>query len=395
MHQVTRLRTVFQGSRKNIIIAAVAAMAVGIAGLIIVKSGASGYFAATDAGNGTVATNATIITDNSTSSGKAVQFNAPPAPPPPPPPTGGGGTGGTGGGSPGPLTCPPYPAMPTPSCTGWQHTGVTLTAVNSLYYATTPGEVLDSKEFKGGIRVEADNVTIKRSLVEGKDSGPGAGIWIDAGVSGTLVEDVEITSLPGADPSNDTQIVDRAITGSKTNNLTIRRVYAHRMIRGLEYGCNNTLIEDSYVDDEINPSDAHMSAIGGESCSTFNLTVRHNNIGLAPNVNDSSTLLFYPPQVGAYGSQVFNVLYENNLIYGGTYCLWISSDPQFSGTLTVRNNQFGTKYYSACGRYNTHFKDNTGTEGSLNVIWTNNTWYAPSIWNTPPPGTQDGQAISF
>jgi len=244
--------------------------------------------------------------------------------------------------------------------------------VNGIYYATTPGQVLDSKEFKDGVVVEANNVTIKRSKVEGKGSGPGAGIWVNQGVSGTLIEDVEVTSQAGFNASDENTIVDRAITGFKTNGLTMRRVYAHNMIRGLQYGCD-TLIEDSFVDDEINPTGAHMSAIGGETCSSFTLTVRHNNIGLSPNVNDSAALLFYPPQVGAYGTQNLNITFQNNLIYGGTYCMWLSSDPQFTGTATVTGNHFGTNYYSSCGLYGTHFKDNWGSEGSATMDWSNNT----------------------
>lgn len=285
----------------------------------------------------------------------------------------GGASGGeSGGSSSGPATCPGYPSFPTPSCTGWEHTGVSLSVVTGIYYADVDGQVLDSKDFIDGVVVRANNVTIKRSRVYGRGSGPGAGIWVNQGISGTLIEDVEVTSKPGYNPNDEDTIVDRAITGFHTNGLTMRRVYAHHIIRGLQYGCN-TLIEDSYVDNEVNPTDAHMSAIGGSTCDTFSLTVRHNHVGLTPNVNDSAALLFYPPQVGAYGTQNINITIEKNYVIGGTYCIWASSDPQFVGTARIIDNHFGTDYYSSCGLYGTHFKDNWGSEGSATMTWANNT----------------------
>lgn len=298
-----------------------------------------------------------------------------------------------------PTQQPSSTIWPSKLDTGWEHTGVSLTKVTSLYYAEIPGEVLDAKDFLGGVEVKANNVTIKRSRVSGKGSGPGAGIWIDQGVSGTVIEDVEVTSDANADITNESQIVDRAITAFKTTGTVMRRVYAHKIIRGLQYGCD-TLIEDSYIDDEINPSTAHMSAIGGETCPNFKLTVRHNTIGLAQNDYNSAALLFYPPQTDAdkaAGAQHVTIFYDNNFIYGGTYCMWISSDPQISGTLTATNNIFSTKYHPDCGNQTyapglgegfPYFADHVGTEGNLSISWSNNIWSAPGM-------AKDGQQVNF
>lgn len=289
-----------------------------------------------------------------------------------------------------PTTTPPPSPTPTPTptgpagwptagdtaagSTGWRHTGVTLTLRTGLIHVTTPGAVIDSVEARDGIEVQADNVTIRRSLVEGANTGPGAGIWIDAGVVGTLIEDVEVTSRPGADPTVEAAIVDRAITAFNTRGTVMRRVYAHRMIRGLQFGCD-TLIEESYVDDEVNPGGAHMSAIGGETCDDgrpFNLTVRHNHVGLAPNKEDSAALLYYPPQRTPHGDQVAAISIVDNEIAGGTYCMWLSSDPKLSGTLVVTGNRFRSTYYPSCGLYGRLFSDNLPSEGGMAITWSDN-----------------------
>jgi len=295
-----------------------------------------------------------------------------------------------------PVTNPPTTNPPTSSAgtgfptagdtaagsTGWRHTGVKLTLRTGLIRVRTGGTVIDSVEARDGIQVSADNVTIRRSLVEGGNSGPGAGIWIDAGVRGTVIEDVEVTSRPGADPSVESAVVDRAVTARDTVATVMRRVYAHRMIRGLEPGCD-TLIEDSYVDGEVNPGGAHMSAIGTETCAEFRLTVRHNHVGLSPNKENSSALLYYPPQVGAYSAQHTTIAITDNYIVGGTYCLWLSSDPQFSGTVVVTGNRFGTEYYPNCGLYGPLFTDNLPREGHQSITWNDNRFTNGAVVNGP------------
>jgi hypothetical protein len=289
--------------------------------------------------------------------------------------------------TPPPTTVPPTPTptptgpagWPTPGdtaagSTGWRHTGVTLTVHTELMRITTPGAIVDAVEARGGIEVQADNVTIKRSWVQGAGTGPGAGIWIDDGRDGTVIEDVEVSSHPGYDPTNEAAIVDRAITagsGKNTSGVRMMRVYAHDMIRGLQFSCG-TVIEDSYVDGEVNPSGDHMSAIGGDTCAMFTLTVRHNHIGLSPNEENSAALLYYPPQVGAYGPQHAAISIVDNEIRGGTYCMWLSSDPQLSGTLVVTGNRFRTDYWPSCGRYGALFSDHLPSEGGMAITWADN-----------------------
>lgn len=284
--------------------------------------------------------------------------------------------------TPTPTPNPPPAGFPTPGdtasgSTGWRHTGVTLTVHTELMRITTPGAIVDSVEARGGIEVQANDVTIKRSWVQGQGTGPGAGIWIDNGRTGTTIVDVEVSSHPGYDPNNEFSIVDRAITagsGKSTSGVRMTRIYAHDMIRGLQFSCG-TIIEDSWIDNEVNPGGAHMSAIGGDTCSAFSLVVRHNHVGLSPNDDDSAALLYYPPQVGSYGNQHVDISITDNYIIGGTYCLWLSSDPQLDGAITVTGNRFGIDYYPLCGKYNATFTDVLPREhgpGPLTIIWSDN-----------------------
>jgi hypothetical protein len=249
-------------------------------------------------------------------------------------------------------------------------------------YADTPGQVIDGVDARGGIVVAANNVTIRDSLVEGAGSGEGAGIWIDRGVDGTTVADVEVTSLPGADPNNVDALVDRAITAELTTNTAMLRVYAHGMIRGLEPGCSAT-IEDSWIGGEVNPGGQHMSAVGSQTCPQTSLVVRHNVIDLAPNPSDSAALLIYPPQVGSYGPQHIAIEWENNLLNGGTYCLWASSDPMFTGTFVITGNRFGTQFYGRCGLYGATFTDRYPSEGNVAMTWSDNRFVGGALVAAP------------
>jgi hypothetical protein len=262
-----------------------------------------------------------------------------------------------------PLPIPP--GFPSPTNTGWKHTGVTLTVVPNLYVAQTPGEVLDAKDFQGGLKITANNVTVKRSRVQCGDC---LGLWVSQKVRNTLIEDVEITS------KSPTSRIVHAITAGKTYDLTVRRVYVHDTMKGIEYGYS-ALIEDNYVDDEYNPTDDHSSAVGGAVMDDdMTLVVRHNWIAGKLGNNNSAALLYYMENNNV--PRKMNVTIEQNILNGGTYSVWLSSDEVVTGTVTVRSNLFGTKYADKCGAYNTHFIENP----QIAVLtWDNNKWYAPGM----------------
>lgn len=272
--------------------------------------------------------------------------------------------------------------FPTPENTGWRHTGVTLKApIKEPYYATKPGEVLDRMDFQGGLFIRADNVTVKRSRVQCGGDLSCLGLWV-TDRNNILIEDVEITS------TSREKRIDRALTAWGSTGVTIRRAYVHDTQKGIGFG-KGTLIEDSYIDDQYNPTSTHVSAVGGDTVEGMTLTVRHNWIAGKPRNNNSGALLYYPPQVDYKPTPNLKILIEQNVINGGTYAMWLSSDPSFTGTLTVRDNLFGTKYFDGCGEFGTHFTDKlTKGEGNLRVTWENNVWYSPG-------NSKHGKQIAF
>lgn len=125
-----KILSFLETNRTNKLIAMAVVGVVLCAGIAFALTKAAGYFAAVEADTASRTANARLVNDASASGGEAIQFTAPPPPsspptPPTPPPAGGGG-------------CPPFPAFPDASCTGWQHTGVTLTPYTGPYVITTP-----------------------------------------------------------------------------------------------------------------------------------------------------------------------------------------------------------------------------------------------------------------
>lgn len=104
------------------LIAIAVALAVIIGGYMFITSRASGFFASTDASK-VAAVNgpATVISDTTASSGKAIQFGPEPSPVPSPPPTTGGCASGVTGSAPACTTAPP------PAAASGKHWNVSFT----------------------------------------------------------------------------------------------------------------------------------------------------------------------------------------------------------------------------------------------------------------------------
>jgi hypothetical protein len=131
----------------------------GLGTSLLLTSHAATPATSVQAENGTVSAAAGGVTDATASAGQAVKF-------------------GSGSSS---AVCPPYPAFPDASCTGWQHTGVTLTTVTPtssgngwhvevvggtpVFYVTQANAVVDSLDIPYQVKIFADNVTIKRSRI--------------------------------------------------------------------------------------------------------------------------------------------------------------------------------------------------------------------------------------
>lgn len=104
------------GSPRSMLATAVVVVVVTTTGLIWMATHAATFFTSVNPTQGTVSTNASVITDSTALGGKSIRFNAP-VPPPPPPPT--GGAGGTSGGCTSGSVVAPCIGSATTGASGW------------------------------------------------------------------------------------------------------------------------------------------------------------------------------------------------------------------------------------------------------------------------------------
>ncbi len=278
--------------------------------------------------------------------------------------------------------CPPFPAFPDEDCTGWQHTGVTLTTYTGPTTITTAGTVVDSKQINSSITIAADNVTIKRSQVNGQ-------IFISGSTrTGVLVEDVRIIAgnVGG-------QVAGQCIGGNSSTNggataagFVIRRVNMSGCAQGV-YGRGFTL-EDSYIHDLWGEGVDHNEPILGHR---GDIIIRHNYLHAAFSADStgggmSAVIALYSHS--AFWPDINNVLVEKNYLRTANsgagragYCFYGGNSPDNSGNAT-----------------NTAYVDNVFARGSLNICGQ----YGPIVY-MPSGGNncasnnryEDGALIAF
>ena len=309
-------------SRRNIIIATIAAAVVFVGGYFVVQILAAGFFAAVDVSAAQVAGNAKLIDTSGALNGKALQFTAPPTTPPP-----------TGS-----VLCPAFPAFPDENCTGYKHTGVALQPENATKFKglftygpdgniviTTPGTVIEGMDADNCIFVRANNVTIKRSrvratCVEGSISTPDS-----TNYSNVIIEDVEIDGLRQSTGNS----------GISGQGFTCRRCNIHDVGSSIRaYGA--VRLYDSLL---------HKNSWGGDSHNS-GMSMRGSNIGAEHNVircdalwNCSGAFQIYAKDVEP-SRHIDNIYAFNNLFYSSTgYCIaggWFNSAGQVGTVSNIR-----------------------------------------------------------
>jgi hypothetical protein len=267
----------------------------------------------------------------------------------------------------------PPSGFPTPATTGWQPTGVSLTAYTGPTNITTPGTVIDSKDITSCLRISARNVTIKRSRIT--CSGDFAILQPDNNTPGLVVEDTEIRS---------TSRSSRVDWGLATwgNGATLSRLYVHDTQRGWALG-SNTVLQDSYIGQNYNPTENHAQAILSSGGSQH-VVIRNNTLRCEENQFCTSAISIFPELWAGGANDDF--LIDGNLLAGGSYCAYLGHTPSGgeSPNTNMRfvNNRFDTSIYSGCGSYGPLASWSTGATGNL---WSNNTWNG---------GTKSGQPVN-
>jgi hypothetical protein len=293
-----------------------------------------------------------------------------------------------------------------PGATGWQHTGVTLSACAATSYSGT-NLVLDGCDFSGQVRITGGSVTIKRSRVRascGTDTSCAA-ILISGG-GPHVVEDVEIvTTNPNANgcvaEANCRQDRTIGITrpSSVTSPITIRRVWTHNTTRGMDItGQQNITVVDSYLGPNISPpigqppgscanssERQHASAIraaGGTRSITLSNTVLH----IGPCSWASGLIATYPESGANSGWEVTGGRWIIEGQNGGAYGIAMGYTPpeQQNTNYIIRDLQISTQY-NATGCP-------SGCAQSWNELGGSKAWTNVRKYN--PGKSDDGQLVS-
>jgi hypothetical protein len=249
------------------------------------------------------------------------------------------------------ATTPAAPAAgarPEASNTGLAVAGLgeaELQVVSGQYVARA-GEVLEGKNFRGGVVVPAgaDNVVIRNCLV----SGGQYGIQSSAGARNLLVENTEIRGSSSK--------------GLLVHYATLRRLYIHDV--GSDgmfiHDGGNVLVEYCYITrcGKDNPTD-HTDGIQVHTPGS-NIVIRYNHINLPASAYDggwagtwgllNSCIVFQSDWGAISDSRI-----EGNWLYGGGYTVRLEEKGGYQITgITVAGNRFGRDYeYAPLGRIET------------------------------------------
>ena len=225
-----------------------------------------------------------------------------------------------------PTTPPPVTVAPTvPASTGTPVVrpkaglplGTVLTKMSGLNI-TKAGTVIDGADITGTVTVNAANVTIRRSKVNGDGM---AGIYVQSG--NLTLEDTTVTGF------------EASVAGD--NYIATRVEVTKGFSDGFKIG-DNVIIQDSWCHDMTPAAGAHADC-GQVQSGVKNATIRRNWFDVG-NTNGNAAL-FMAPDLGP--SSPGPLLVENNVLGGGNFtlqCVDGNNGEYFIGGITIRNNEF-------------------------------------------------------
>jgi hypothetical protein len=188
----------------------------------------------------------------------------------------------------------------------------------------TAGMVVDGKDIRGCVDIEAPRVTIRRSKITCTNFYVIASFAERYSGGGLVVEDSEIDckSTNG--------------TGIGSYGVTARRLNIHNCENGFDID-NTITVVDSYIHDLYEGSTGHADGIQLAGGAT--ISISHNTIY---NPGGTSAIISNP-------SANSDVLVSGNLMAGGAYTLYCPRDS--SRNYRVIDNRFSTLFSAKSGAY--------------------------------------------
>lgn len=222
--------------------------------------------------------------------------------------------------------CAPKPSacgLPDATNTGVP-AGTSLTVVNGDVYVTTAGTVIDAKDIRGCVIIEAANVTIRRSKISCPNYYTIANLRENYRGGSVLIEDSEVDCR------------NTSGNGLGYYGITARRLNIHSCENGFDV--NDTVtVEDSYIHDLYESSTSHTDGLqlpGGA-----HITINHNTIF----VPGATSAIISDPTADS------DVVISNNLLAGGAYTLYCPRDS--SQNYQVVGNRFSTLFSPKSGEF--------------------------------------------
>lgn len=247
-------------------------------------------------------------------------------------PSGSPSSGGSSGGS------TPSAGFPDAANTGVP-AGVSLKPMTGELTISKAGTVVDGIDLVGKIVVTADNVTIKRSRITAPKNLPNEGrgeftlIQQATSASNLTLEDCELDG---------SGIVYRTLTAF--NSVTMTRCETRNTGHGAEVGSNYT-IEDNWMHDATDGPDHNWHVDGVISAGGTNGLIEHNNIELTGG-SMTGTI-----DLGSSIEPIHNVIIRDNLLSGGSYCVYIENKGNPISGIQALDNRFSTRDYPKVGLY--------------------------------------------
>jgi hypothetical protein len=235
--------------------------------------------------------------------------------------------------------------------------GVVLSPYTGPCTITAANTVIDAKTINCTLVIQASNVRITRSKINGNVDSDSSGVSV-------ALEDVEIDGGASQEPA----------VGYRS--VTMRRVNVHGARVSVLCG-DSCDIQDSWLHGQYMEPGSDWHVNGYLSNGGSNVIVRHNT--LACDVKDNSNGGGCTGPAASFGdfSALSNIVYDGNLLVAspGSYCLYAGYNPSKpygsnpSG-IVVTNNVFQRGSNSKCAYYGpvSAFKPGSGN------VWSNNVW---------------------
>lgn len=256
---------------------------------------------------------------------------------------------------------------PGPSTTGVP-AGTTLTTYTGPCTITTANTVIDSKTVNCSLSIQASNVTIQNSKVNGQ-------IVLDTDLAGSTGWSMSITDTEVYEGTDDLPAIC-------CGRMTLLRVNAHGGHNGAQCdigsvsNIDHCSITDSYFHDPYNPptGDSHLGGFlsdGGDR-----VTLNHNTIWCNAAVNSSGGGCTGDIQLIPNFAAVTNATIHNNLLganVDSAYCTYGGQKPGFATghDIAYTDNVFQRGSNNQCAAFGpvANYDDTW-----VGAVWTNNTW---------------------